>query len=149
MAEEMKLIIKNYYELAISTSAIIADADIVAIFLTSGNSKLISDIYRNIYVTPKTYEYLLKTLTIEELKELKNFVQKAEPGDISKSAIRSITEQSEILTEDEAYAIMRAMIDKMDFIIDDPRKAHEAEIKAIHVVRPSDIVASAATTKRK
>ena len=137
---------KDYYSLANSEAALVADEEILRTLIGMGRMNLLTGIYKRLYTTPEIYEYCQRTLSIEDLKIFQELVLKNRfPA--SRAAITSITEQAEYLTEDDGYAILCGMIEKIDVILDDPRKTRFYSARSVHVVRLSDILSAAAVTK--
>lgn len=137
---------KDYYKLKGSDEVLIAEAGVLYALLAMGRMDLISGIYKKIYTTPGIYAECLSSLSIDALKV---FRQKVFQMDFpaGKTAIASILDQSEILTEDDGYAMLCGMVTKMDVIMDDPRKSRMFSTHSVHVVRLSDILTAAALTR--
>lgn len=140
--------IKKYKELPHSKSILVANKDILQIFLMTGHINLITNLYEEIYVTPDIYDYFIKNLDVKALKQFNLFIKKINDN-VNQMAIHSITEQYPIMTDDEGFAVVAAMINKMDIMIDDPRKAAIFEARSVHVVRPSELITAAALTSLK
>ena len=48
--------------------------------------------------------------------------------------------KTRMMLKDEGFAVIAAMMNKMDVFIDDPRKAAVFEARSVHVVRPSELI---------
>ena len=90
----------------------------------------------------------LKNLDIKALKRFNEFAKEIEYN-ASDIAIRSILEQNQMMLKDEGFAVIAAMMNKMDVFIDDPRKAAVFEARSVHVVRPSELIMAATTTEHE
>ena len=144
----LKMRAKNYSRLAESKAGLIADKEVLRILFYTGKDNLITDLYEHTYTTPDIYDYFTETLGLDDLKVFKQHIEKYE-FQASKTAIRSIIEQNEILSEDEAYAMLYCMSQHIDAILDDPRKANIFQSHSVHVLRLSEILYSAAITKKQ
>ena len=140
--------IKKYKELPHSKSILIADKDAFETFLLTGHENLITGLYEDVYLTPDIYQYFVKNLDIKVLKRFNEFAKEIEYN-ASDIAVRSILEQNQMMLKDEGFAVITAMMNKMDVFIDDPRKAAVFEARSVHVVRPSELIMAAATTERE
>lgn len=140
--------IKKYKELPHSKSILIADKDAFETFLLTGHENLITELYEDVYLTPDIYQFFVKNLDIKALKRFNEFAKEIEYN-ASDIAIRSILEQNQIMLKDEGFAVIAAMMNKMDAFIDDPRKAAVFEARSVHVVRPSELIMAATTTERE
>lgn len=137
--------IKNYKEIPKSKSAVIATIEIVDFVIK--HPALITNLYDDIYVAPDLYEYCKQNMDVTILKQFIKLTQKLE-FNASKIAIQSIVEQTEILDENESCAMLYCMTNSADFITDDPRKEHVFVIHNANVINLSEIIASAAISKR-
>lgn len=140
--------IKKYKELPHSKSILIADKDAFETFLLTGYENLITELYEDVYLTPDIYQLFVKNLDIKALKRFNEFAKEIEYN-ASDIAVRSILEQNQIMLKDEGFAVIAAMMNKMDVFIDDPRKAAVFEARSVHVVRPSELIMAATTTERE
>ena len=129
-----------------SKTVIIADREILQVLWSSGKEFLVERLYENILVTPEIFDHFSKTLDTDNLKEFLNKFKKCKYK-VSKEATQSIVHP--IITKDEAYAMVTAMMNSYDVILDDPRKAEIFRARDIYVLRPSDIVSEAAITKEE
>lgn len=136
----------NYYDLAKNDTLLIADRDSLAALINTGYKNLIADIYKKILVTPDIYDYFIKNLDIQGVKDFNKSFKEIE-FKASKTAVASIMETEDIMTEDEAFAMLSCMANRMDALIDDPRKAKIFALHRINVIRPGDLAAAAAITK--
>lgn len=136
--------IKNFYELNKSESVIFADREALFVFLQTSSEKMLKELYERIYATPEIYAYFMRTLDIDSLRIFKDCVKQVKSFDVNNSAIRTIIKDTAILTEDEAFAVLYSTKTSSDIIMDDPRKAELCKDYGVNVLRPSDIVASAA-----
>ena len=100
------------------------------------------NLYDEVYTTPEIYDYFAKNLDLDSLKIFRGEIKRAELK-TSKIVLRSIIGNDEILSEDEAYAILYAMTNKIDVILDDPRKYEMFKVRNIHTLRLSEIIAAA------
>lgn len=139
--------IQRYQELAKSGTLLIADKDLLLLLLKTGNLETFSGIYENVCVTEEVYQTAVKSLEIDRLKEFSKSVDKKKVF-ASRPAILSVMEQSKILTEEEAIALLGGMSEKYDVLLDDPRKSRIFQAYGVHALRPSDIITSAACTRR-
>ena len=117
----------KYSDLPEAKSALIADKEIIQTLFRSGY---------------EIYDYLAKNLDLDSLKIFRSEIKRAELK-TSKIVLRSIIGNDEILSEDEAYAILYAMTNKIDVILDDPRKYEMFKVRNIHTLRLSEIIAAA------
>lgn len=140
--------IKDFHELAKSKSVLIADKNVLYIFLQSGYENLILNLYEEVTTTPKIYESFIKSLDVNSLKKFKQNIKKIN-FNVSKTAVCSILNESQILTYDEAYVVLCSTRKKVDVIIDDPRKAEIFETYGIQTLRPSDIVTAASVSLKR
>lgn len=140
--------IKDFHELAQSKSVLIADKNVLYIFLQSGYENLILSLYENVTTTPKIYESFIKSLDVNSLKKFKKNIKKIN-FNVSKTAVRSILNESQILTYDEAYAVLCGTRKKVDVILDDPRKVEIFESYGIQTIRPSDIATAASVSLKR
>lgn len=140
--------IKKYRELPHSKSVLIADKDAFETFLLTEHENLITGLYEDVYLTPDIYQLFVKNLDIKALKRFNEFAKKIEYN-ASDIAVRSILEQNQMMLKDEGFAVIVAMMNKMDVFIDDPRKAAVFEARSVHVVRPSELIMAATTTERE
>lgn len=140
--------IKKYRELPHSKSVLIADKDAFETFLLTEHENLITGLYEDVYLTPDIYQLFVKNLDIKALKRFNEFAKKIEYN-ASDIAVRSILEQNQMMLKDEGFAVIAAMMNKMDVLIDDPRKAAVFEARSVHVVRPSELIMAATTTERE
>lgn len=140
--------IKKYKELPHSKSILIADKDAFETFLLTGYENLITGLYEDVYLTPDIYQHFVKNLDIKALKHFNEFAKEIEYN-ASDIAIRSILEQNQMMLKDDGFAVIAAMMKKMDVFIDDPRKAAVFEARSVHVVRPSELIMAATTTERE
>lgn len=140
--------IKKHKELPHSKSILIADKDAFETFLLTGHENLITGLYEDVYLTPDIYQHFVKNLDIKALKRFNEFAKEIEYN-ASDIAIRSILEQNQMMLKDEGFAVIVAMMNKMDVFIDDPRKAAVFEARSVHVVRPSELIMAATTTERE
>jgi len=138
--EERKL--TKYSDLPEAKSALIADKEIIQTLFRSGYEYLILNLYDEVYTTPEIYDYFAKNLDLDSLKIFRSEIKRAELK-TSKIVLRSIIGNDEILSEDEAYAILYAMTNKIDVILDDPRKYEMFKVRNIHTLRLSEIIAAA------
>ena len=140
--------IKKYKELPHSKSILIADKDAFETFLLTGHENLITGLYEDVYLTPDIYQHFVKNLDIKALKRFNEFAKEIEYN-ASDIAIRSILEQNQMMLKDDGFAVIAAMMKKMDVFIDDPGKAAVFEARSVHVVRPSELIMAATTTERE
>ena len=140
--------IKKYKELPHSKSILIADKDAFETFLLTGHENLITGLYEDVYLTPDIYQHFVKNLDIKALKRFNEFAKEIEYN-ASDIAIRSILEQNQMMLKDDGFAVIAAMMKKMDVFIDDPRKSAVFEARSVHVVRPSELIMAATTTERE
>ena len=140
--------IKKYKELPHSKSILIADKCAFETFLLTGHENLITGLYEDVYLTPDIYQLFVKKLDINALKRFNEFAKEIEYN-ASDIAVRSILEQNQMMLKDEGFAVIAAMMNKMDVFIDDPRKAAVFEARSVHVVRPSELIMAATTTERE
>lgn len=138
--EERKL--TKYSDLPEAKSALIADKEIIQTLFRSGYEYLILNLYDEVYTTPEIYDYFAKNLDLDSLKIFRGEIKRAELK-TSKIVLRSIIGNDEILSEDEAYAILYAMTNKIDVILDDARKYEMFKVRNIHTLRLSEIIAAA------
>lgn len=140
--------LKDYYSLSNSEDVLVADGIILSVLIGTGKMDLLTGIYKKIYTTPQIYAECQKTFDINSLKSFRSLVlQKDFPA--SKAGIASIRELSESLTEDDAYAMLCGMVEKMDVVMDDPIKAKIYSSHSVNVRRLSDIVSAGAITKKQ
>ena len=140
--------IKKYRELPHSKSVLIADKGAFETFLLTGHENLITGLYEDVYLTPDIYQLFVKNLDIKALKRFNEFAKEIEYN-ASDIAIRSILEQNQMMLKDEGFAVIAAMMNKMDVFIDDPRKAAVFEARSVHVVRPSELIMAATTPEHE
>ena len=140
--------IKKYRELPHSKSVLIADKGAFETFLLTGHENLITGLYEDVYLTPDIYQLFVKNLDIKALKRFNEFAKEIEYN-ASDIAIRSILEQNQMMLKDEGFAVIAAMMNKMDVFIDDTRKAAVFEARSVHVVRPSELIMAATTTEHE
>mgnify|MGYP002562873282 CR=1 FL=1 len=114
--------------------------------LDFSNILKITDIYKKVLVTPGIYDYFIKNLDINGIKSFNKSFKEIE-FKASRTAIASIIETEGILTEDEAFAMLSCMANRMDALIDDPRKAKIFALHRINVIRPGDLATAAVITK--
>lgn len=135
----------NFYKLNKSKSVLIADRYALLAFFQTSNERLFQELYKDIYVTPELYKYFIKTLDIDSLKIFKSCVKQV-MFNANASALHTIMRDAQILTEDEAYAVLYSTKSGVDVVMDDPRKVEKCQEYGVYVIRPSDIVAAAATS---
>lgn len=135
----------RYSDLPEAKSALIADKEIIQTLFQSGYEYLILNLYDEVYTTPEIYDYFAKNLDLNSLKIFREEIKRAE-FETSKIVLRSIIGNDEILSEDEAYAMLYAMTNKTDMILDDPRKYEMFKIRGIHTLGLSEIIAAAANS---
>ena len=59
-SEEVFMEIKNYYELAKNDTLLIADERSLRVIFNLGHERLITNIYKKVYVTPEIYNSIVK-----------------------------------------------------------------------------------------
>lgn len=137
--------LKNYKEIPKSKTVIVTDINIINILLDY--PELTSGLYDDIYMPPEPYNYCKQNMDITTLKRFLKSVKKIE-FNASKTAIQSMMEQSEILDEEECYAMLYGMLNHIDVIVEDPRKNGIFIAHNVNTVQLSDLIATAAITKK-
>ena len=140
--------IKNYYELAKNDTLLIADERSLRVIFNLGHEHLITNIYKKVFVTHEIYNSIIKSLDVEGIKAFKKSFEKLDFA-ASNIAVNNLMCSEEILTKDEAFALLSCMSKRMDALIDDPRKVKIFSSKRVHVVRPGDIAVAASVTNEK
>ena len=64
--------IKNYYELAKNDTLLIADERSLRVIFNLGHERLITNIYKKVYVTPEIYNSIVKALMWKESRPLRS-----------------------------------------------------------------------------
>lgn len=136
----------SYYDLVKNDTLLIADKESLSALINTEHENLITDIYKKVLVTPDIYDYFIKNLDINGIKSFNKSFKEIE-FKASRTAIASIIETEGILTEDEAFEMLSCMANRMDALIDDPRKAKIFALHRINVIRPGDLAAAAVITK--
>ncbi len=136
----------SYYDLVKNDTLLIADKESLSALINTEHENLITDIYKKVLVTPGIYDYFIKNLDINGIKSFNKSFKEIE-FKASRTAIASIIETEGILTEDEAFAMLSCMANRMDALIDDPRKAKIFALHRINVIRPGDLATAAVITK--
>lgn len=133
--------IRTLEELKQSQSVIVAEEDLIAFIFYTNFDNFLLGMYEKILVAPDVYDYFLKTLSIDDLKVFRKKYTKIE-FNASKAAINSIVEQEGIITKNEAFSMLCAMMDKHDVLMDYEKKADIFAAHSINVIRLSELMSS-------
>lgn len=99
---------------------------------------VVTDLYDRVYVLADIYDRLAKKFSTTWLLRLEEVSRK---NYAAKEIIKkSLTTQHEILSDEEASALICAMTEGYDLMIDDPRKIKIMEGYGIRVIAPAEVL---------
>ena len=128
----------NYWKIPKYKNLLIIDEMALEGMLEADCLSILTDLYDTVYVTETIYDRLTQRISSLWLQRLEAVKKKLFV--VNKLVKESVINIHDILTEEEASAIICAKTDMYDLLIDDPRKLRIMSGYGVHAVKPANVL---------
>lgn len=127
----------NYWKIPKHRNLLIADEMALEGMLEADCLSVLTSLYDTVYTTEDIYDHLMQRISSTWLQRLEAVKKKLFA--VNKLVRDSVLNMHDILTEEEASALICAKTEMYDLLIDDPRKLRIMSGYGVYAVKPADI----------